>query len=628
MMPWSVAAIAIGAAVLVVFMVVRGWHAARVELAAIHANAPMTILVLDGELRAREPNGGRRPGDAIGCLNALADPRGCGYGEACGECAIRRAALDTLRTGARHDGVEAWVPRSIDGKVERRCLLLYTSPLQLGGGRHALVCAQDITGRKLAAAEMELQAELIDLSHDAIIRTDANGAIRAWNRGAEETYGWTEAEALGQAIAELLRTKPGRRESELMHTRRDGHEVAVESRRVLVRSESGAPAGILEINRDVTERMRTQEQLLEAHRRTTAILESLSDGFNVFDRQWRYTYVNATAARMVHKRPEELLGKSVWELWPHAADSPFGVAYRRSVAENVPVQVEAFYPEPLNRWFEVRCYPSPEGLSLFFADTTERKRAEEKLRATVRELEAALAERTVLLKEIHHRVKNNLAVISSLLSMKADTTGNAEAKRALEESRERVQSMALIHEHLCGSGRLDRINFSEYAEVLVNGLYPAFVEMHLQPVELGIERAVPCALILNELLSNAFKYAFPEGRSGRVAVSFRAAESGELELAVEDDGVGLPAGSLGGSAGSLGLRIVGILARQLDGTIEQEACAGTRIVLRFPVVKGVLDAETRGRGDTREEDKERVKTRERRGRGEEGSRGGTSAAGV
>jgi len=611
MMPWSTlpmatGAIAIGAVVLVVFMAVRGWHAARVELAAIHANAPMTILVLNGELRGRKPNGGRRPGDAIGCLTALTDPRGCGYGEACGECAIRQAALDTLRTGARHDGVEAWIPRTMDGKVERRCLLLYTSPLQLGG-RHALVCAQDITDRKLAAAEMELAAELVNLSHDAIIRADANGAIRAWNRGAEETYGFSEAEALGQAIAELLRTKPGRWESELMHTRRDGREIVVESHRVLVRSESGgAPAGILEINRDVTERMRTQEQLVEAHRRTTAILESISDGFNVFDRQWRYTYVNATAAKMVHKRPEELLGNSVWELWPHAADSPFGAAYRRAVAEKVPVQVEAFYPEPLNRWFEVRCYPSPEGLSLFFADTTERKRAEERLHRTVRELEAALAERTVLLKEIHHRVKNNLAVISSLLGMKADTTGNAEAKRALEESCERVQSMALIHEHLYGSDHLDRINFSEYAEQLVNGLYPAFVSgsgriqmvLHLEPAELGIERAVPCALILNELLSNVFKYAFPEGRSGRVVVSFHAAESGELELAVEGDGVGLPAGSLGGSAGSLGLRIVGILARQLDGRLEQEACAGTRIVLRFPVERRGESDSPRRRGGT------------------------------
>ena len=123
---------------------------------------------------------------------------------------------------------------------------------------------------------------------------------------------------------------------------------------------------------------RSHEQLAEAHHRTTTLLASLSDGFNAFDRDWRYTYVNAAAARMVGKPPEELLGKNFWEVWAHAENSPFGVAYRRAVAENIPVQVEAFYPEPLNAWFDVRCYPSGEGLSLFFTDTTERKRAEEK----------------------------------------------------------------------------------------------------------------------------------------------------------------------------------------------------------------------------------------------------------
>jgi PAS domain S-box-containing protein len=125
---------------------------------------------------------------------------------------------------------------------------------------------------------------------------------------------------------------------------------------------------------------RVGAQLTEAHRRTTAILEGVADGFNTLDRKWRYTYVNATAAKMVGRTPGELLGKNLWELWPHAADSPFGAAYRRAVAENVPVAVEAFYPEPLNAWFEVRCYPSTEGLALFFTDTTERKRTEERLR--------------------------------------------------------------------------------------------------------------------------------------------------------------------------------------------------------------------------------------------------------
>lgn len=125
---------------------------------------------------------------------------------------------------------------------------------------------------------------------------------------------------------------------------------------------------------------RSSRKFGEANRKTTTILESIFDGFVALDREWRYTYVNPAAARMLGKAPGEMLGKSLWELWPHAAGLPFGAAHRRAVEENIPVQVEAYYPEPLNGWFDVRSYPSPEGLSLFFTNTTVRRQREEQLR--------------------------------------------------------------------------------------------------------------------------------------------------------------------------------------------------------------------------------------------------------
>jgi two-component sensor histidine kinase len=226
------------------------------------------------------------------------------------------------------------------------------------------------------------------------------------------------------------------------------------------------------------------------------------------------------------------------------------------------------------------------------SDVTRLKKSEGALSETVRALESALAGKTVLLKEIHHRVKNNLAVISSLLSMKADTVEVKEAKEALEESQRRVFSIALIHEQLYGSDHLDRINFFEYARQLVEQLQSSFVGspeqidvvLDVAPIEMGVHRAVPCALILNELVSNAFKHAFPGARRGEVLVSLREPSPGYLELAVADNGIGSPPGLAARHTRSLGLEIVGILSRQLEGSLEQQSAigAGTRFVLRFP----------------------------------------------
>jgi len=595
------------------------------ELAVIHDNAPVALLVVDDQLRVEKANApaarlaqrevpdivGLRFDVAIGCLNASSDPQGCGYGPSCGQCPIRTAALDSLSTGARHVGIEAWVPVSDGRRQQQRCLLVSTAAIELDHSKKVLICAQDMTEHRRDEREIQRQARLIELSQDAIIKTDANRMIQRWNSGAEEIYGWKVAEARGKMIYVLLQThgaigagidaalsRDGRWEGELVQTRRDGRQIVTESRQVLVRDHSGAAIEILEINRDITERKRAQQELSQAHRRTTAILESISDGFNFLDRDWRYAYVNPAAARLVHKTREELLGKNLWELWPYTADSAFGAAYRRAVAENIPVQVEAFYPEPLNAWLDVRCYPSPEGLSLFFTDTTARKRDEEKLRETVRAMEAVLSEKTVLLKEINHRVKNNLAVIASVLNMQACASENPEARRALDDSQRRVHAMALIHEHLYGSDHLDRIEFSEYARELVEEIYAATIHgrgrislsFDSHPIELGVHRAVPCALILNELLSNVFKYAFPDGRKGTATVTLTASTPGSVELAVADDGVGLPPGWE--NSQSLGWQIVKILTAQLEGSITAEPCSGTRFVLRFPIGSGrCLDPE-------------------------------------
>ena len=359
---------------------------------------------------------------------------------------------------------------------------------------------------------------------------------------------------------------------------------------------------------EVTRHKHAEAELRAAYSELAAIHANAPVVLFVVDDRLRVEKVNEMAARVAGREAADLIGQQPGDAFgclntlndsggcgkgPACGQCPIRAATLDSFAHGTHHHgVEAWQPLSVQGVSAPRCLlvstavmNSEQNRKVLVCaqDITELKR-------TQLALESALAEKTILLKEIHHRVKNNLAVVSSLLSMKADHTRSAEAKLALEESQRRVYSMALIHEHLYGNDRLDRIDFAQYARQLVNRLHAAFanepwritIELNLAPIELGIERAVPCGLILNELLTNAFKYAFRGRAKGRIAVSFRQSPPGMEELTVEDDGVGLPAGARNGN--SLGLRIVEVLTRQLDGTLTQEPCSGTRMVLRFPAV--------------------------------------------
>lgn len=218
-------------------------------------------------------------------------------------------------------------------------------------------------------------------------------------------------------------------------------------------------------------------------------------------------------------------------------------------------------------------------------DISDRRVAEEQLRAS-------LAEKEVLLREIHHRVKNNLNVIHSLLDMQARRADDPTLKTLLADSQKRLQTMALIHEKLYRSESLARIDFAEYLHSLVNGLLASSnpnphlvrVELTAEPVDVNIETAIPCGLIVNELLTNAFKHAFRDRRSGQIWVEFYPENETKLHLTVRDNGVGLPTETKASRPSSLGMRLVNILADQLDATLAiatNENNEGTRFDLTF-----------------------------------------------
>jgi two-component sensor histidine kinase len=204
-------------------------------------------------------------------------------------------------------------------------------------------------------------------------------------------------------------------------------------------------------------------------------------------------------------------------------------------------------------------------------------------------LAAALAEKDVLLKEIHHRVKNNLQVISSLLNLQSRFLKHPDDVDLFKESQRRIRSMALIHEKLYQSKSLSRIEFASYARRLVEsllasnlrGAQPIGMKAELEEVYLDIQTAIPCGLIVNELVMNALKHAFPGGRGGTIKLGLRMDADGRVELTVGDDGVGLPPGLNVLAGDSMGMQIVTMLTQQLDGRLEIDRSPGALFRLTF-----------------------------------------------
>jgi PAS domain S-box-containing protein len=216
------------------------------------------------------------------------------------------------------------------------------------------------------------------------------------------------------------------------------------------------------------------------------------------------------------------------------------------------------------------------------------------------ELKLSLEEKDLLLKEVHHRVKNNLQVISSLLSLQAQYIQDEDVLSALADSRSRIRSMALIHEKLYQSPSLARVDFADYIDTLVGHLATTYslearysgdgatssrirFALHVDNVALGIDAAIPCGLLINELVSNSLKYAFPDGAGGAIAIHFTPAAPNHLQLIVRDTGVGLPPNIGLEKPTSLGLRLVKALTRQLRGQANLFNDHGTVCQITFPV---------------------------------------------
>jgi two-component sensor histidine kinase len=206
-----------------------------------------------------------------------------------------------------------------------------------------------------------------------------------------------------------------------------------------------------------------------------------------------------------------------------------------------------------------------------------------------KKLRASLEEKDLLLKEVHHRVKNNMQVIYSLLNLQSEHIEDPQALRMFKDSQNRVKSMAMVHEKLYRSEDLARINFAEYLRSLTIDLLRSYragsdriqLKIDVQDAFLGIDSAIPCGLITNELVSNSLKHAFPADTKGEIHIELFKDDNGELTLTVSDNGIGFPEGVDFRNTESLGLQLVNTLTEQLGGTIELDRSCGTAFKIVF-----------------------------------------------
>jgi PAS domain S-box-containing protein len=474
----------------------------------------------------------------------------------------------------------------------------------LGNRNCTLSVIRDISERKRAESRLRESEEryrtLVESSSDAIVLLDTHRRIASCNGAALRLFGDKELEgkstrvvhpsakdfrAYGTtAYSAILKENVYRAELELLH--KDGHVFPVETVLSGVRDKEGEIVGYVAIIRDITQRKKAEETLRRSEERFRSVYESSLDGIMLTLPDGTALSANRRACQMLGMTEDEIIQtgragivvgdqrlEAALEERTRTGKFQGELTFRRKDGSHIPVELS------------VSLFTDTDGTnktSIIIRDITHRKQAEE-------QIQASLKEKEVLLKEIHHRVKNNLQIISSLLYLQAGKTKNPGAVRALKDSQNRVRSIALIHESLYQSSNLAGIQIGEYTRGLASNLFesygrrdrPVRLTVRMGAVRLSINTAIPCGLIINELISNSLKHAFPGGREGEIRIQLARTDAGALVLTVSDDGIGIPEHVDFRSSPSLGLTLVSSLVAQLGGTIELDRRGGTTFTITF-----------------------------------------------
>jgi len=522
-----------------------------------------------------------------------------------------------------------------------------TTLVTLNGNPLVMGVDRDITERKRAEEALHESEErfrmLFHHSPDAIVLFDPSVEDPLWpivdcNEAFLAMNGFARDELIGQSM-DMVHLTPGNAEEgpefvrwlqrdglvegENMHRRKDGTTYPIHFMCTLV-TLNGKQL-IMGVDRDITEQKQAEQALHESEERFRMLFHHSPDAIvlldpSVEDPSWPIVDCNEAFLAMNGFARSELIGQSI-DVVHVTEESP---GRRREFLQRLEkegrVENEITHSRRDGTTYPVHFLTALvklRGKQLVLGidrDITDRKRAEAEIQRYRDHLEELVAERTaelneanltisaslqekeVLLKEIHHRVKNNLQVISSLLNLQSGYIEDEGAVMLFTESRNRVHSMALIHEQLYRSTDFTRVDFASYAQELTRRLLVSYralangidLRLSFDEIYLDVTTAIPCGLIINELISNAIKHGFPDGQHGVIEVKMAVDKRDEREgyrLTVHNDGVAFPEGLDFRNTDTLGLQLVNSLTRQLDGEIVLHRKAGTTFEIRFPRAK-------------------------------------------
>jgi PAS domain S-box-containing protein len=336
------------------------------------------------------------------------------------------------------------------------------------------------------------------------------------------------------------------------------------------------------------ERLRAWDALSKAKEEWEHTFDAVPDLVCILDKEFRIVRLNLSMAKKLGMQPADCIGKTCYEV-VHGAGTPPAFCPHAQLLHDGEEHTVEIYEERLGGYFIITTSPIYDEKGQLIGgvhmarDITEKKLIENQVKAS-------LAEKEVLLREIHHRVKNNMQIISSLLKLSTDSVKDDAILKIFTESQGRIKAMALIHEKLYQSADLTKIDFSEYIESLSHELYRAYgidpdritMRLSMESIAVGIETAIPCGLVVNELFANALKHAFPGEIAGEIEVLLSQMADGLIELTISDNGVGIPSSVDLETTQTLGLYIVNILVKdQLEGSVTLDRTKGTTFRITF-----------------------------------------------